>query len=346
MVEEYHLRALLAVDQIQVVALSDNNASRLDRAAQRLDGCRRYPDYRAMLEDGAVDIVAVCAPPEFHREMGLAVLDAGKHLFMEKPIALNLDDADRLVERASLAKTKSMVGFNWRRHRLIREAQQMIAGNELGSIVAAHTVFSSANEPQAGSADWRHREDLGGQVLFDLAIHHFDLWEVLIPAGIEEVFARRGADRTGEWVTVSAAMSNGALITSLFSHGVSNVNEMQISGTQGRISFSCYRPDSLRIHRGSAPTGAMRSWIEGTSAALSSAPRIVANMFMGGDVIGSFRDEWHDLAEAIRGDSIVEGDLRAGRRALQVALAAERSFSTNCSEKIDSPPGAGGRDAR
>ncbi len=54
-----------------------------------------------MLNEAGVDLVAVCAPPQLHAEIGLAVVDAGKHLFMEKPLALSLHDADRLVKRAA-----------------------------------------------------------------------------------------------------------------------------------------------------------------------------------------------------------------------------------------------------
>src|ERR1700693_5450840 len=142
-VEQCHLPALHAVRDIEVVAVSDNDPFRLEKTAYRLGVRQRYSDYRAMLTDRAVDAVAVCAPPQFHLDMGLAVLDAGQHLFLVKPIALNLDDADRLVETATRAATKTMTGFNWRWHRLLRQSQRMVAAGELGNVVAVHSAFSS-----------------------------------------------------------------------------------------------------------------------------------------------------------------------------------------------------------
>jgi hypothetical protein len=87
-----------------VVGLVDSNVDRLNTVADRLAVERRYSDYRVMLKEAAVDVVAVCTPPHLHAEIGLAVLDVGKHLFMEKPLALSLPDADRLVKREPIYK--------------------------------------------------------------------------------------------------------------------------------------------------------------------------------------------------------------------------------------------------
>jgi myo-inositol 2-dehydrogenase/D-chiro-inositol 1-dehydrogenase len=334
-VEQCHLPALHAVRNIEVVAVSDNDPVRLDKVADRLGVRQRYSDYRAMLADRAVDAVAVCAPPQFHLDMGLAVIDAGKHLFLEKPIALNLDDADRLVESATRAATKTMTGFNWRWHRLIRQSQRIVAGGELGTVVAIHSAFSSATTYSASPSNWRNRDDLGGGVLFDLGIHHFDLWQFLLQCPVEEVFAKRsGEGSASQCIVVTASMANGALITSSFSHDVSNTNEIEICGTKGRLSLSCYRPDSLRLRWNSAPAGAVRGWIDGTIAALRNAPRAASHLFNRGDVIESYRTEWRHFVEAVHNNSIVECDFEDGRNALRVTHAVLRSLSTGDAVRV------------
>jgi predicted dehydrogenase len=335
-VEQCHLPALKAVRDIEVVAVSDSDPSRLEKIADRLNAPQRYIDYRTMLTDGAVDAVAVCAPPQFHLDMGLAVLDAGKHLFLEKPIALSLDDADRLVERATTAATKTMTGFNWRWHRLVRRAQEIVAAGELGNVAAVHSEFSSATASGVQASDWLYREDLGGGVLFDLGIHHFHLWRFMLQSSVEEVFAKRSRKGSAyESITVTASMANGALITSLFSHGISNINEIEICGTKGRLSLSCYRPDSFRLQRDSAPAGAVRGWIDGTLAALRNAPRVASHLFNGGDVIGSYAAEWRHFVESVRNNSAVECDLEDGRNALSVTLAAARSLSAGDAVRVE-----------
>jgi len=327
-VEQCHLPALRVLDGVKLVALVDSDSARLDQISDKLDVRQRHSDYRTTLVDANVDAVAVCTPPQFHLEMALAVLDSGKHLFLEKPIALNLTDADRIAHRAAGAPGKSMAGFNLRWHRLVRQAQAIVAGGQLGAVVTMHTVFASAAAFPAQHSDWRRRDDLGGGVLFDLGIHHFDLWRFLMQCEVEELFAQRRHDGSGhEYVTVSAAMANGVLVTSSFSHGMSDINEIEICGTKARLSLSCYRFDSLRVQPNDAPAGAMRSWLNGALGALRNAPHAAGQLLRGGDVIASYRDEWRHFSEAIRNNTPVQCNLEDGRSAVCVTMAAVESAS-------------------
>jgi myo-inositol 2-dehydrogenase/D-chiro-inositol 1-dehydrogenase len=327
-VERCHLPALQALDGIELVAVTDTDSQRLSKIGNQLGVRRRYDDYRATLTDAGVDVVAVCTPPQLHAEMGLAVLDAGLHLFLEKPIALTLGDADRMANRAADAAGKAMAGFNLRWHPLVRQAQSIIAGGQLGALVTMHTVFTSAAAYPVQVSDWRHRDELGGGVLFDLGIHHFDLWRFLTQCEVEELFAQRRRDESGcEYVTVSAAMANGVLVTSSFSHGMSDINEIEICGTKARLSLSCYRFDSLRVHRNDASVGAVRNWLSDAIGALRNAPRAVEQLRHGGDVIASYRDQWRHFIEAIRNQAPVQCNLDDGRRAVRATLAAVESAS-------------------
>ena len=105
-VEQCHLPALRKIAGLKLVALVDRDLARLNRIADHAGVPRRHTDYRATLNDSSIDLVAVCAPPQLHAEIGFAVIDAGKHLFMEKPLALSIHDADRLVERTAGAGAK------------------------------------------------------------------------------------------------------------------------------------------------------------------------------------------------------------------------------------------------
>lgn len=327
-VEQCHLPALRALDGIEVMAIADTNAASLNTIADKFGVSQRCTDYRAILADRNVDVVAVCTPPHLHPEMALAVLEAGKHLFLEKPVALTLGDADRIADRIAGATTKAMTGFNLRWHRLVREVKTIVASGRIGSPITVHTVFTSATDFQAQHSNWRSRDDLGGGVLFDLGIHHFDLWRFLMQCEVDEVFAqRRGHESGSECVTVNAAMANGALVTLSFSHGVSDINEIEICGTKGRLSLSCYRFDSLRVHSNTAPTGVVRSWIDGAIGVLRNVPRAASQLFDGGDIIASYRSEWRHFIEAIRNDASVQCSLEDGRRAVRVTLAAMESAS-------------------
>lgn len=326
--EQCHLPVLQTLADVELVALVDTDLDRLNKVADRLGVQQRYGDYRVMLNDSRVDVVAVCTPPQTHAEIGLAVLDAGKHLFMEKPPALCLNDADRLVDRAAAAPGKALMGFNLRWHRLVRQARRVIDDGSLGSLEMMHTAFTSRSGFRTQASDWRRRHDLGGSVLFDLGIHHFDLWRFLMQSEVEEVFTQqRSDDPAVECATVGARMENGVLVTASFSHGLSDTNELEICGRKGQLRLSCYRFDSLRVSENSAPQGAVREWLNGMTRIVRNVPQAAARWRQGGDVRASYRDEWQHFIDAIRTDTPVQCTFEDGRRALQVALAAVESAS-------------------
>src|SRR5690349_2371236 len=92
-----HLPALAQVRGARVAALVDVEPGRLDALLARCPGAAGHADYRALLDDPGIDLVAVCVPAARHAEIAAAALRAGKHVFVEKPLALTLDDCDRLV---------------------------------------------------------------------------------------------------------------------------------------------------------------------------------------------------------------------------------------------------------
>src|ERR1044071_1996584 len=122
--ETGHLPALRQVPAFKVTALADIDSLRLERLSARFGIPERFRDYRELIESENVDAVAVCTPPALHAEMALAAIAAGKHVFVEKPLALTSAEANLLSEAAADATTlKLMVGFNLRWHRLIVEAR-------------------------------------------------------------------------------------------------------------------------------------------------------------------------------------------------------------------------------
>jgi len=328
-----HVPALQTLADVQLVALVDRDLDRLNTLADQLGVLRRYDDYRAVLHDTRIDIVAICTPPQCHAEIGLAVLDAGKHLFMEKPLALCLDDADRLVDRAAASHCKAFVGFNFRWHPLVRRARRIIDQGGLGQIETMHTVFTSRTAFAPQASEWRNRADLGGGVLLDLGIHHFDLWRFLTQSEVDEVVTYQHTDDAGiECATVSAVMGNGTLVTGSFTHGLSDTNEVEICGRKGRLRFSCYRHGSLRVSENCAPQGALGDRLSKVIHALRSVSHAVSQWRQGGGVIASYRGEWQHFVDAIKDASPVGSSFADGRSALQVALATVESAV--CQEPI------------
>jgi myo-inositol 2-dehydrogenase/D-chiro-inositol 1-dehydrogenase len=328
-----HLPALQSLQDAEVVAAADINPDRLKQVADRFHIERRYPDFRALLSDPAVRAAAVCVPAQFHVEVALAALEAGRHLFIEKPLALSLDECDRLIERAAQSPYKVMVGFNMRWHRLVRQAREMIQRGTLGSLRLIRSVITSRfreDEPE-----WVRRRELGGGVLIELAVHSFDLWRFLLQSEIEQVFATSRSERwEDETATVTAQMANGVLASAVFSKGTGESNETEIYGQDGRLHIFCYRFDGLEFSPSWSFPGSVRTRLGRMAHTLKELPQASSAIRQGGDYVASYQAEWRHFIDSIQQDTPVESTLEDGRRALQVVLAAVESASLGQPVKV------------
>ncbi len=337
--ESRHLPALEQLRDAQVVAVADVVPDHLQRVANRFRIDHRCSDYRALLDDRQIEAVAVCVPPELHVEVALAALDAGKHLLIEKPLALSLDESDRLLERARCSSRKVMVGFNLRWHRLVRRARDMIHRGDLGPLELVRTVITSTGRFIENRPEWGKRRELGGGVLADQAVHHFDLWRFLLQSEVEEVFATsRCGQSDDEAATVTARMANGVLAASGFLQGTSHSNTMEVYGRAGRLTVSCYRFDGLEFLPASSSPGDVGTRIRGMVRAVEGLPQAAMRMQRGGDFAASYRAQWRHFLDSILHDTPVECTLEDGHRALQVVLAAMASASLRQPVRVTQGP--------
>ena len=334
--ETRHLPALQNLAGAEVVAMADLDPERLRRVADRFHVKQRYTNFVALLDDSSIEAVAVCVPVQFHVEIALAALEAGKHVLIEKPLALSLEEANRLIERAGQMPRTIMVGFNLRWHRLLRQAQAMIQQGALGSLELMRTAFTSYHE---NVPEWRKRRELGGGVLFEIAVHHFDLWRFLLRSEVEEVLAvSRSPHWEDETAVVTARLANGVLVTSIFSERTNESNEVEIYGQAGYLRVSCYRFDGLEYVSSSSRAGDVRTRLRQMAHTLKELPQGAWGMRRGGDLIASYRAEWQHFIEAVQHDAPVECTVEDGRCALQVALAAIESASLGQSVRVARVP--------
>ena len=331
-----HLPALSRLDDAEVVALADTDAACLKQVADRFHIRNRYPDVLALLNDAVVDLVAVCVPAQFHADVALAALDAGKHVFIEKPLTVTLEQADRVQDRARQVDRKVLVGFNFRWHRLMRQARALLQRGAVGQVETIRTVFTSVHE---APSRWQTHRASGGGALFDQAIHVFDLWRFLLECEVEEVFA---TSRSGPWedetVTVTARLTNGVLATATCSERTGENNEVEVYGRGGRLQVSCYRFDGLEYFpQGSIP-GNGRARVEAFLRTLKELPGSLVRLRHGGDVLASYREQWRHFFGVIRRDGPMDSTVEDGRRALEIVFAAMASASRGQPVRVAQAP--------
>lgn len=334
--ETRHLPALQNLPDAEVVAVADIDQNRLGQVADQFHIKQRYSNFLDLLNDPSIEAIAICVPAQFHVEVALAALEAGKHLFIEKPLALSLEEADRLIARAGQLPYKVMVGFNLRWHRLLRQARELIQQGVLGSLELMRTAFTSYHQ---NIPEWRKRRELGGGVFFEVAIHHFDLWRFLLQSEVEEVFAvSRSRQWEDETTTVTARLTNGVFVTSIFSERTGESNEVEIYGQAGRVRVSCYHFDGLEYVSSSSSPGDARARLQQIAHTLKELPRGVWGMRQGGDFIASYRAEWRHFIDAIRLGRPVGCTLEDGWRSLEVVMAAIESGTLGRPAKVTGRP--------
>ncbi len=320
--ERHHLPALKRVGEIRVVALADQDRSRLQRLGR--EDQARYTNYRELIEDDKVDAVAVCLPPQLHTEASLLALEKGKHLFIEKPLALNLADCDRLLDAGKRDPSrKVMVGFNLRWHRLVRKTREIIKRHELGTITRVRTVFTGRIQSAATGGAWRNSPATGVGVIFDLGVHHFDLVRFLLGTEIEEVQA--SATSSEKAATVMLSMSDGAQVVCGFAEGPDENQGFEIHGESAWLRVSCYRADGLERFRADEEAGAINSRLRAAANTVLNLPRTLLQARHGGEYAASYVAEWKHFAATVLRGKPVEADLLAGKRALEIALIAAKT---------------------
>ena len=326
--EERHFPVLRHLPDLQVVAVSDVDANRLNATANRFGIEQRFRDYRALLDYANIDAVGILTPTQSHAEIALAALDADKHVMIEKPLALNLSECDRLIALGADSSCKVVVGLNLRWHRFVRRASEFIQTGELGRIKAIRSVFTH-NRSAENAPYWHRKRELGGGISFNEAVHHFDLWRYLLQSEVDQVFAfsRPSPYYEDETSVVNACLLNGALATGVFTLKTSPTSEVEIYGENGRLYLSLYRFDGFEFFSHATYPGNIRDRLKKSILSLAQAPQVIPIMRRGGDVAATFYGLWHHFINCINRDDASECTLEDGKRALQISLASVESVT-------------------
>ena len=327
--ENRHLPALKQVSGIEVVAVADTDNGQLNKVADRFHIKKRFAGLSPILDDPDIDAVGIITPVQFHAEMAMEVMSAGKHLFLEKPLALRLDQADQLVEKAAQVNCMAMLGYNLRWHPFVRQAREIIKSGSLGHIEMVLSVSTTGTRFNPKAPVWMDRRESGGGVLFEYSGHFFDLWRFLFDEDVEQVFA---VSRSDEWDDVSATvnmrMTNGIPVTSAFSEATTTNKEIHIYGQTGSLSVSLYRFDGMKIIPRSHPPGGIAGRLQDIVHTIGQIPNALSNRRWGGIHNSAFAAEWQHFADCIKKNIKPECTFVDGKKALQATLAAMESAGT------------------
>ena len=237
-------------------------------------------DWRRLIERKDIDLVDIGSPNNTHREIVLAAAAAGKMILCEKPLAMNVAEAEEMVAAVEKAKLPNMVWFNYRRVPAISLAKQVVDEGRIGRPFHYRATYLqdwtiAEDVPQGGAALWRLDAAVAGSgVTGDLLAHSIDTAEWLngpirrVTAATETFVKERTHVETGKKQPVSiddacmflARFANGSMGTfesTRYARGRKNYNTFELNGERGSVFFDLEDPHILQYFKYADPkTGA------------------------------------------------------------------------------------------
>jgi predicted dehydrogenase len=318
-----HLRLLRRARAVTLVGVADPSPAARERA-QRLAGVAAVADPAELIDRADVSAVVICARSDHHAELAVAAAQAGKHLYLEKPIATTLEDGRRVADAVRRAGVVAMTGFNHRFHPLHRRAHELLANGTIGSVADVQTSFC---EPVAAASmpEWKRIRATGGGVLLDLASHQIDLVRWFLADEIERVRASVGSELTEDDVArVCLRTRGGVTVEGFFSFRSGRGDHLRFVGEQGVLHLDRYAP-RLELIRTRTDIGAVRRrripplW----TPALWQLRKRLRPAYE-----PSYRCSLEAFVDAVRGGTRELPSVDDGLRSLEVVVAAEASSRT------------------
>ena len=258
---------------IDRVALCDVDATHAAKLGKEWGFAKSTTDWHAMLRDPAIQLISITSPNGLHREMAVAALEAGKHVWCEKPMALTLADAEAMSEAATQRKGQATaLGYGYLRNPALQHARQII---ESGGIGQVFDFRGSVDEDYMAdpSLPWSWRltaKDAGLGTLGDLTVHLISLAQELmgdiasLSAMVDVVHAQRPVAGTSNMATVEnddiahalvrfKSGARGTLSSSRVAHGRKNGLRIEVHGSKGMLWLDNERMNELNLYVAEGP---------------------------------------------------------------------------------------------
>lgn len=240
-----HSRNLRSLRGQIVCSYASREQAKADAMSREFHGTCAYSNYRAAIDDPRVDAVVIAVPPKFHLDLTLEALAAGKHVLVEKPAYLRMEDYRTVAEARDRAKKIVLVGENDHYKPLAVVLRQLVADGAVGEMVFAH--FTTIVHRLKAANDWRNDETMaGGDAFFEEGIHWLHLAGSLGPRitsihGFRPSVSRDGPDTRIKSMMVSFTYDNRAVGSLYYSREIPSLFRglrlSKIFGRKGVITF-------------------------------------------------------------------------------------------------------------
>jgi len=252
--------------RVRLVHLAEVSAALAVRKADEFGFEKASGEWRALLADPAVEVVSVTTPNAFHAEMAIAALEAGKHVWCEKPMAVTFADAERMAAAATASGRATALGYNYIQNPAIRHIRKLLGEGAIGAV--NHVRFEMDEDfmadPEAPFT-WKSEASSGYGVLDDFGVHPLSLMQFLF-GGVTRVMAQltmpyaerpagAGGRRPVETFDIASVLlelpggASGLMALNRSAWGRKGRIAMQVFGSKGTIAYDQERMNEFQLFR-------------------------------------------------------------------------------------------------
>lgn len=320
---QHHANAIKVTEGAELVAIAARSEASVSAAKQAYPDAVVYDDYQELTAREDLDIVDVVVPSHLHQAVASSVLSSGKHLLLEKPMGVSLQECDEMIRLAKERDRLFAVGHELRLSSMWGKAKQMIDDGFIGQPLYA-LVELSRNPYRQGADGWRYDISRVGSWILEEPIHFFDLarWYLEASGTPERIYATansRQPDHPELQDNFSAIMhfSGGAYaVVSQTLAAFEHHQTIKVTGTKGALWASW----SGAMDRTRHPTFSLRAF-DGNEVTQVSIDKPTGELF-------ELEDQIERMVQAIRDGVPLHCTAEDGRWSVAMCLAAEESVKS------------------
>jgi predicted dehydrogenase len=303
-----HLPNLRKIEQVKLIATCDIVEEKARKAAEDFKVDMFFTDYGDVLDLKDLQAVVICTPPDAHKEIAIDALKAGKHVFLEKPLAASLEDAYEIYKHWKRSEEKFAVGFCLRHHGMFTYAKKLVEEDTIGEPVTLWRIAIGTAMGVLPPMGWLIDKGKSGGMVVENAIHMIDsfMW---FAGDINSALAKYKTERRGISIEDNAYIifthDNGAFSSILQSWTATHTYESWgIVGKKGTVSVKGYVLGTMEV---------------------SNKSESVREVIIEEDPIVMYEKEMINFVESILKNKPTFASPLDGLKAMEAATAAERS---------------------
>lgn len=320
-ISKNHFEAIDKIDGLELVAVCDTDPERARQAGAERD-IPYFTSYERMLAEGKADVVAIATPSGLHPEQGIAAAQAGKHVVMEKPMAISLTGADALVHACDKAGVQLFVVKQNRLNPPVQLLKRAVDRNRFGRIyMASCTVHWARPQEYYDQAPWRGTWEFDGGAFMNQASHYVDLIQWVM-GPVESVMAKTATlarrietEDSGIAILKFRSGALGMIQVTMLAYPRNLEGSLTILGEKGSAKIGGTAVNKIE-HWEFAEADDDDKLIE---AANTNPPNVYGLGHQG---------YYRNVLSVLRGEARPDTDGRAGRKSLELILGIYESAKT------------------